>query len=298
MLAKETVQLIQVSAKSVSAPCLSETKYLGATSYIPIALTIAGSDSSGGAGIQADLKTFSALGVYGTSAITAITAQNTLKVDRVEALPNGMVRQQILTVLQDLSVDAIKIGMVLSANIVKEIADAISNYQGYVILDPVMIAKSGDALLDQDAIDCMCTLLLPKAHLITPNLPEVSVLSNEQQASNADQALNQGHALMDLGAKAVLVKGGHANDSTCTDWLIVNQQPPIKLTSPRVNTQNTHGTGCTYSAAIAAYLAKSESLLDAVTHAHEYLAQAIQSADQLNIGSGHGPVHHFHKIWQ
>jgi len=271
---------------------------LGANSKIPTALTIAGSDSSGGAGIQADLKTFSALGVYGASAITAITAQNTRKVERVEALPKGMVQQQILTVLHDLSVDAIKIGMVLSANIVQEIAEAIRNYQGYVVLDPVMIAKSGDPLLDEEAIESIRTLLLPRADLITPNLPEVAVLSKDQQAGNTDQALSQGHVLRELGAKAVLVKGGHGKNSTCTDWLIVNKQSPIKLTSPRINTRNTHGTGCTYSAAIAAYLAKSEALVDAVTHAHNYLARAIQSADQLSIGSGHGPVHHFHEFWQ
>ena len=264
----------------------------------PIALTIAGSDSSGGAGIQADLKTFSALGVYGASAITAITAQNTLNVERIEALPQGMVRQQIQAVFQDLPVDAIKIGMVLSASIVREIIEAISNYRGYVVLDPVMIAKSGDSLLDEDAIDSVRTLLLPRADLITPNLPEVAILANDQPAGNADQALVQGHVLMELGAKAVLIKGGHGMDSICTDWLIVNKQPPIKLASPRVSTPNTHGTGCTYSAAIAAHLAKSESLVDAVAHAHDYLARAIQSADQLNIGSGHGPVHHFHGIWQ
>jgi len=271
---------------------------LDAESRTPIALTIAGSDSSGGAGIQADLKTFSALGVYGASAITATTAQNTLKVERVEPLPQGMVRQQILTVLQDLPVDAIKIGMVLSADIVREITEAISDYRGHVVLDPVMIAKSGDSLLDEDAMDSVRTLLLPRADLITPNLPEVAVLANDQPASSTDQALVQGHALIELGARAVLVKGGHGVDSTCTDWLIANEQPPIKLASPRIPTPNTHGTGCTYSAAIAAYLAKSESLADAVSYAHDYLARAIQSADQLNIGSGHGPVHHFHGIWQ
>lgn len=271
---------------------------MDAKSKTPIALTIAGSDSSGGAGIQADLKTFSALGVYGASTITAITAQNTLKVERVEALPQGMVQQQILSVLQDLPVDAIKIGMVLSANIVREITEAIGNYQGYVVLDPVMIAKSGDSLLDEDAIDSVRTLLLPRADLITPNLPEVAVLANGQQTSNTDQALIQGHALMELGAKAVLIKGGHGVDPTCTDWLIGHEQPPTRLASPRLSTPNTHGTGCTYSAAIAAHLAKSESLVDAVVHAHAYLARAIQSADQLNIGSGHGPVHHFHGIWQ
>ncbi len=271
---------------------------MDAESRTPIALTIAGSDSSGGAGIQADLKTFSALGVYGASAITATTAQNTLKVERVEPLPQGMVRQQILTVLQDLPVDAIKIGMVLSADIVREITEAISDYRGHVVLDPVMIAKSGDSLLDEDAMDSVRTLLLPRADLITPNLPEVAVLANDQPASSTDQALVQGHALIELGARAVLVKGGHGVDSTCTDWLIANEQPPIKLASPRIPTPNTHGTGCTYSAAIAAYLAKSESLADAVSYAHDYLARAIQSADQLNIGSGHGPVHHFHGIWQ
>ena len=264
----------------------------------PIALTIAGSDSSGGAGIQADLKTFSALGVYGASAITAITAQNTLKVERVEALPPGMVHQQILTVLEDLPVGAIKIGMVLSARVVTEISAALSEYQGHVVLDPVMIAKSGDALLDEDAIDSLRTLLLPRADLITPNLPEIAVLANDQSATSTDQALAQGHQLMSLGAKAVLVKGGHGTENTCTDWLITKERSPVKLSSPRIPTRNTHGTGCTYSAAIAAHLAKSESIASAVTRAHDYLAQAIQSADRLNIGSGHGPVHHFHETWQ
>lgn len=220
--------------------------------------------------------------------ITAITAQNTVGVDRIEALSKGMVRQQIQTVLDDLAVDSIKIGMVLSSNVVKEISEALVDYQGPVVLDPVMISKSGDSLLDDDAIDALRTLLLP----------EVAVLANTQCALDSDQALAQACDLLSIGANAVLVKGGHGIESVCTDYLITNQQAPIELTSPRIATANTHGTGCTYSAAIAAHLAKSETLVDAVIQSHDYLTGAIQAADQLDIGSGHGPVHHFYRSWQ
>ncbi|MXZ81418.1 MAG: bifunctional hydroxymethylpyrimidine kinase/phosphomethylpyrimidine kinase [Gammaproteobacteria bacterium] len=260
-------------------------------------MTIAGSDSSGGAGIQADLKTFSALGVYGASVITAVTAQNTLAVDRAETMPQGMVHDQIRTVLDDLDVDAVKIGMLSSSEVIREVFEALDEYRGHIVLDPVMVAKSGDSLLADDAVDTLRALLLPRADLITPNLPEAAVLTDAAEAKSSEEALAQGQTLLSLGARAVLVKGGHGSESVCTDWLIAARQKPVRLTSPRIRTTNTHGTGCTYSAAIAACLAKSESIEDAVRHSHHYLAGAIRAADRLGIGAGHGPVHHFHGIW-
>ena len=260
-------------------------------------MTIAGSDSSGGAGIQADLKTFSALGVYGASVITAVTAQNTLAVNRVETMPQGMIHDQIRTVLADLDVDAIKIGMLSSSEVIREVFEALDEYRGHIVLDPVMVAKSGDSLLADDAVDTLRALLLPRADLITPNLPEAAVLTDAAAATSSEEALAQGQTLLSLGAGAVLVKGGHGSESACTDWLIAARQKPVRLTSPRIRTANTHGTGCTYSAAVAAYLARSEPIEDAVRHSHDYLAGAIRAADRLGIGAGHGPVHHFHGIW-
>ncbi len=263
----------------------------------PIAMTIAGSDSSGGAGVQADLKTFSALSVYGACVITAVTAQNTHQVRDVAMLPDGMVQHQIETVLEDLAVDAIKVGLLGTSSVIKEVATSLESFRGYIVLDPVMVAKSGDPLLAPEAIDSLREWLMPKVDLITPNLPEAAALLNVAPACHSEEALAQGKALCLLGTKAVLMKGGHGNESVCTDWLVQDQEEPMKLVSSRVSTPNTHGTGCTYSAAIAAHLARRMPLKAAVRQSHQYLAGAIRSADRLRIGSGHGPVHHFHQIW-
>ena len=260
------------------------------------ALTIAGSDSGGGAGIQADLKTFSALGVYGTSAVTAITAQNTTGVFGVEAITPAMVSAQIAAVLDDIRPRAIKIGMLASARIVEAVAERLGGYEGPVVLDPVMVAKSGDALLDEEASRALIKTLLPRADLLTPNLLEAARLLGCDEAQNADESVAQGRALLELGPRAVLMKGGHADGPTCIDRL-VTATDVIVLEQPRIDTRNTHGTGCSLSAAIAAELAKGAKLQAAVRRAQVWLHGAIGAADELGIGRGYGPVHHFHEVW-
>ncbi len=263
----------------------------------PIALSIAGSDSGGGAGIQADLKTFSALGVFGTSAITAITAQNTRGVAAVHSIPEDMVQAQIKAVIDDFDVAAVKIGMLYSAAIIQSVVAGLENVKVPIVLDPVMVAKSGDNLLQQDAIQRLRTLLLPRATLLTPNLTEAATLLECNVAENEQAMGEQGQALLTLGAHAVLMKGGHAKGEECVDYLVTKKSPVLRLQARRIETKNTHGTGCTLSAAIAANLAKGESLASAVKSAHKYLHLAIRGADSLKIGNGHGPVHHFHQFW-
>ena len=260
------------------------------------ALTIAGSDSGGGAGIQADLKAFSALGVYGTSAITAITAQNTRGVFAVETVSPSMVAAQIAAVLDDIPPGAIKIGMLASAEIVEVVAAGLSGFAGPVVLDPVMVAKSGDALLDPDAVTALTRKLLPRADVLTPNLPEAARLLGCAQARTTGDAAAQGRALMKLGARAVVMKGGHAEGPRCID-LLVTAGGEVALEQPRIETRNTHGTGCSLSSAIAAELAKGADLEAAVRRAQAWLHGAIRAADGLGIGGGHGPVHHFHEVW-
>ncbi|MFW2588125.1 bifunctional hydroxymethylpyrimidine kinase/phosphomethylpyrimidine kinase [Sagittula sp. SSi028] len=262
----------------------------------PSALTIAGSDSGGGAGIQADLKTFSARGVFGTSAITAITAQNTCGVAAVSTLTPEMVAAQIAAVLTDIPPKAVKIGMLATAPIVDAVAQALRGYTGPVVLDPVMVAKSGDALLNPEAEAALTLMLLPRAELLTPNLPEAARLLRQPVAQTEAEVVAQGRALCELGAQAVLMKGGHASGAVCTDRL-VTADAVVAFSRPRIETRNTHGTGCTLSSAIAAERAKGVALTDAVAHAHDWLHGAITAADDLGIGSGHGPVHHFHEVW-
>jgi hydroxymethylpyrimidine/phosphomethylpyrimidine kinase len=261
------------------------------------ALTIAGSDSGGGAGIQADLKTFSALGVYGTSAITAITAQNTCGVLALETLVPALVAAQIAAVLADIRIDAVKIGMLATPAVIAAVAEALKSWTGPVVLDPVMVAKSGDALLQEDAIAALTRFLLPRADLLTPNLPEAARLLDQPIAATLAEAEAQGFALLDLGARAVLMKGGHAAGPICTD-LLITRDGVLALTAPRIATGNTHGTGCSLSSAIAAELAKGQSLPLALHRAHGWLQGAIAAADRLGIGRGHGPVHHFHEVWR
>lgn len=262
-----------------------------------IALTIAGSDSGGGAGVQADLKTMSALGVFGASALTAITAQNTLAVTAVEEVSPGMVAAQIAAVLDDLPVGAIKIGMLSSAAVIGAVADALKGFKGPIVLDPVMVAKSGDALLRPEAIAALSARLLPRATLLTPNLPEAARLLGAPEARTEDEMLAQGAALLSLGPRAVLMKGGHGDGPDCIDFLIAADGVPVAFRAPRLATKNTHGTGCTLSAAIAAGLAKGRDMVQSVAEAHAYLQGAIKAADTLHIGAGHGPVHHFHAMW-
>ncbi len=261
-----------------------------------IALTIAGSDSGGGAGIQADLKAMSALGAYGASVITAITAQNTQAVTAVHGVPLDVISAQIDAVLSDLDVDAIKIGMLATPEIIETVAEGLKDFAGPIVLDPVMIAKSGDALLQDDAVSALIEHLIPRATLLTPNLPEAARLLNTTDAKTVEEMAEQGTALRALGAAAVLMKGGHADGAVCED-LLVTETGTHSFTAPRITTRNTHGTGCTLSSSIAAGLAKGLDLALSVEQAHGYLHRAILAADDLSIGHGHGPVHHFHAVW-
>ncbi len=264
----------------------------------PIALTIAGSDSGGGAGIQADLKTFSALGVYGASVITAITAQNTLAVTAVHGVPLEIIKAQIDAVFDDINVSAVKIGMLSSPQIIETVTNCLEGLSVPIVLDPVMVAKSGDKLLQQDAIESLIQLLIPKATILTPNLPEAAALLNCETAGDETAMKAQGEALLTLGTDAVLMKGGHADGNECVDLLISSTNNCIRFSADRIETKNTHGTGCTLSSAITANLAKGQPLVESVESAHAYLNQAIRMSDQLNIGKGHGPVHHFHQTWK
>ncbi|MFY0679368.1 MAG: bifunctional hydroxymethylpyrimidine kinase/phosphomethylpyrimidine kinase [Thalassovita sp.] len=267
------------------------------TKTTPIALTIAGSDSGGGAGVQADLKAFSANGAYGASVLTAITAQNTVAVTAVHEIPADVVAAQISAVLSDLDVTAIKLGMLFSPQIIDVVQAGLSAYAGPIVVDPVMIAKSGDALLQDAAVEAMIQKILPLATLLTPNLPEAARLLNQAEAQTPADMAAQGQALLALGPKAVLMKGGHASGETCVDVLVDHSGVVTELSAERVQTRNTHGTGCTYSSSIAAALAQGQELGAAVENAHTYLQAAIAAADDLAIGAGHGPVHHFHGLW-
>lgn len=263
----------------------------------PIAVTIAGSDSGGGAGIQADMKTFAALGVYGASVITALTAQNTHGVFGIHDVPREFVRVQIDAVFSDLKVDAVKIGMLSHPAVIEVVAAGLDKYQQKkVVLDPVMVATSGDRLLAADAVEVLRRELIPRALVITPNLPEAAALLDAPIAESETMMREQGERLLAFGAKAVLIKGGHADGAESVD-LLIEPTAVARLASERVTTKNTHGTGCTLSAAIAAGLAKGLGLSEAVREAKAYVTAAIAAADQLRIGSGHGPVHHFHAWW-
>lgn len=264
---------------------------------VPTALTIAGSDSGGGAGIQADLKAFSALGVYGASVITAITAQNTQAVTAVHGVPIDIIAAQIDAVFDDIRIDAVKIGMLATSEIIGTVAQGLKQHAAPVVLDPVMIAKSGDALLQDEAISSLRAELLPLATLLTPNLPEAAVLLDTAPASSTDILEEQGRALLVMGPGAVLMKGGHAEGPDCVDILVLRDAPSIHFTAPRIATTNTHGTGCTLSSSVAAGLAKGLNVAEAVREAHAYLQGAIAAADGLGVGSGHGPVHHFYRNW-
>ncbi len=263
----------------------------------PIALTIAGSDSSGGAGIQADLKTFAALGVYGASAISALTSQNTHGVTGIHQVPAQFVFDQIDAVFVDLGVGAVKIGMVAQREVIEAIAASLARWKPkYVVLDPVMVATSGDRLLVPDAIDALRKVLIPCADIITPNLPEAAALLDEPMANGEPEIEAQGKRLLALGCKAVLIKGGHGNGPESIDYF-VTASGAVALPAQRVVTKNTHGTGCTLSSAIAASLAKGQDMETAVRSAKAYVTAAIAAADKFTVGHGHGPVHHFYKYY-
>ncbi len=262
-----------------------------------IAVTIAASDSSGGAGIQADLKTFSALGVYGASVIAALTAQNTTGVRAIHAVPGPFIRDQLDAVFSDLAVKAVKIGMVGGIEAIEAVADGLRQWKGPpVVLDPVMVATSGDPLLDAGAERALIEKLFPLAELITPNLQEVARLLNSAIAPDETAMRSQAEELLALGARAVLIKGGHGEGADAVDILFDGEQWHV-LRAPRVPTENSHGTGCTLSSAIAAFMAKGDTLSDAVASAKAYVTESLRHADELKIGKGSGPVHHFHALW-
>jgi hydroxymethylpyrimidine/phosphomethylpyrimidine kinase len=263
-----------------------------------IAVTIAGSDSSGGAGIQADLKSFSALGVYGASVITALTAQNTRGVQGIHDVPADFVAAQMDSVFSDLAVNAVKIGMLSQPAVIEAVAQGLTRHEArHVVLDPVMVAASGDRLIVPNAVETLRRVLIPRARLITPNLPEAAALLEGEVARSEDEVAEQGRRLLDFGCSAVLIKGGHGEGPESVD-LLIQASGISRFPAPRRATRNTHGTGCTLSSAIAAGLAKGLGLEEAVAAAKAYVTAAIAAADTLTIGHGHGPVHHFHALWR
>lgn len=267
----------------------------------PIALTIAGSDSGGGAGIQADLKTFSALGAYGCSVITALTAQNTQGVQAILDVPADFIKAQLDSVFSDIAVNAVKIGMLSQSEVIRTVRDGLDQYGiERLIVDPVMVATSGDKLLRDDAINTLKEWLIPKATIITPNLPEAAVLLDCPIPDDMADMEAMLVPLYNLGCQSVLLKGGHLSDNESID-LFYDGDNVHYLASPRYSTRNTHGTGCTLSAAITALLASGLPLPEAVAQAKAYIANAISHADELQISKtdkGHGPVHHFATLWQ
>ena len=261
-------------------------------------LTIAGSDSGGGAGIQADLKTFSACGCYGMSAITAITAQNTCGVSDIHGIPVNTISSQIHAVLEDIGTDAIKIGMLHSQEVILTVTDVLRKFQcRNIILDPVMVATSGDPLIKEDAIALLKNELFPLAKLITPNIPEAEMLTGRKITDNDAMIEAAKHLSRDFST-SVLVKGGHLASEKLVDVLWDYEGQEVEFyENKRLATKNSHGTGCTLSSAIAAFSAKGMALKDAVLHAEKYLHSAIKAGSQYIIGKGHGPVHHFYNSW-
>ena len=261
------------------------------------ALSIAGSDPSGGAGIQADLKSFSAQGVYGMAVITALTAQNTTGVSQIHKPTPDFVAEQIRMVAADVRIDAIKIGMIADAVIAKAVAEEVGVLTDVpVILDPVMIAKGGAPLLAEDAMTCLCQELVPLADIITPNLPEAAALLNEKTAQNKDEMVQQAEELLKLGPRAIYLKGGHFDGPYSPD-LLMSKTEMRWFEAKRLQTKNTHGTGCSLSAAIAANCARGLTPEKACATAKFFITRAISEADSLTVGAGHGPIHHFHQLW-
>jgi len=262
----------------------------------PIVLSIAGSDSGGGAGIQADIKAISATGSYACSAITAITAQNTLTVSAIHPIPLEHVEKQLDAVFNDLNIIAVKVGMLADTDIINVVAKKLKQYQpAFLVVDPVMVTRNGDLLLEKSAIDTLKTELLPMADLITPNLLEGAALIDYQQPIDEQAMQSMVSGLRQLGAKAVLLKGGYLQENQNSNDLLILQNSTQQLLAKRIPTNNTHGTGCTLSSAIASYLAQGYELTQSVQLGKDYITQALTYANQLSIGQGHGPVHHFYK---
>lgn len=263
-----------------------------------IAVTIAGSDSSGGAGIQADLKTFGALGAYGASVITALTAQNTQGVTAIHDVPADFIAAQIDAVFNDLDIGAVKIGMLSQVPAIKAVAAGLTRHDAEnIVLDPVMVATSGDRLLAVEAIAVLCRDLIPRALVVTPNLHEAAALTDLPLARSEAEMEAQARNILALGPRSVLIKGGHGDSAESVD-LLVDAKQVIRLVAPRIKTRNTHGTGCTLSSAIAAGLAKGLDLAAAAREAKTYVTAAIKAADKLTVGHGHGPLNHFHAYWR
>jgi hydroxymethylpyrimidine/phosphomethylpyrimidine kinase len=267
------------------------------SSRIPNVLSIAGVDPSGGAGVLGDVKTFSALGAYGTAVLTALTAQNTRAVTGVEPVSPAFVRAQLDTLLDDVHIHAIKVGMLANAEVARAVAERLERCKVPVIVDPVMVAKSGDRLLDESAIETLRRRVLPLATLITPNLPEVGVLLGRPAPTSLTEMREAAVALGVMGPRHVLVKGGHLGGAGSPDvWF--DGQNVVELPAPRVPTGNTHGSGCTLSAAITALLPQRPNLESALRDAKTYVTQALHASHTLSVGSGHGPLHHFHALWR
>jgi hydroxymethylpyrimidine/phosphomethylpyrimidine kinase len=261
-------------------------------------LSIAGSDPSGGAGIQADIKAFSALGAYATCVITALTAQNTRGVTGVFVVSPEFVRAQLDTLSADVRIDALKVGMLANADIARSVAGWLSSSGvRHVVVDPVMVAKSGDRLLDAEAIDTVRRRVLPLASVLTPNLPEAGVLLGRAAPRSLDEMARAAVDLAALGARHVLVKGGHLAAADSPDVLF-DGRDVVRLEAPRVATENTHGSGCTLSAAIAALLPRHADVASAVRAAKDYVSAGLRASHELEVGSGHGPLHHFHALWR
>lgn len=268
------------------------------TRKIPNVLTIAGVDPSGGAGVLADVKVISAVGCFATSVIAALTAQNTRAVTGIYPVSADFVHQQLKTLFDDVQIDAIKIGMLGDKEVMKTVAEFLQLQKAQrIVLDTVMVAKSGDRLMPDDAVEVFCQTLLPLAHVITPNIPEAEVLLGRKIETEDDLSVAaRDLSAMTQGRAAVYMKGGHLDGSTCRDFFFDGQTMQV-LESSRTYTKNTHGTGCSLSSAIAAYWAKLGDLNKAVFASKRYITQAIAQADMLNVGTGHGPIHHFGEVW-
>jgi hydroxymethylpyrimidine/phosphomethylpyrimidine kinase len=262
---------------------------------IPNVLSIAGSDPSGGAGIQADLKTFAALGAYGMAAMTALTAQNTQGVTGVHELPPDFVAKQVETVFDDIRVDAVKIGMAGSGNTITQLGDVLQKRKpSIIILDPVMVAQSGDALLSDEAVGRLKIALLPLASVVTPNIPEAEILLGKKFDGDMEYFAKQ---ILKLGVRAVLLKGGHLKGETAKD-VFADAKQTITLEEKRVKTKHNHGTGCTLSSALAVYMAKGLPVDEAARAAKRYVTGALRKAEKLKVGHGAGPLHHFYALWK
>lgn len=267
------------------------------TSSTPIVLSIAGSDSGGGAGIQADIKAISATGSYACTAITAITSQNTLGVNAVFPIPVEHIEQQLEAVFSDLKVSSVKVGMLADSKIIKVVARVLKKYKPqYLVVDPVMVATSGDLLLEKEAVTTLINELIPIADVITPNLPEAAALVGQPTPNNDVEIKAIEQTLRDLGSKYVLLKGGHLTDSKSSNDLLIGPKSTLELKATRTPTANTHGTGCTLSSALASYLAQGNDIEQSAYLAKTYITNAITNADKLTIGQGHGPVNHFYAL--